>query len=73
MLSNGGFILLERLRQIECSCFAPKVSWNITHREVNTEPYGPFEAQARKGEVLGCVYVRVRAFCLGGFFLFFCI
>uniref|UniRef100_A0A8C2N4V0 TTC3/DZIP3-like helical domain-containing protein n=1 Tax=Capra hircus TaxID=9925 RepID=A0A8C2N4V0_CAPHI len=45
MLSNGGFILLERLRQIECSCFAPKVSWNITHREVNTEPYGPFEAQ----------------------------
>ena len=45
MLSNGGFILLERLKQIECSCFAPKVSWNITHREVNTEPYGPFEAQ----------------------------
>ncbi|XP_055425912.1 E3 ubiquitin-protein ligase TTC3 isoform X5 [Bubalus kerabau] len=22
-----------------------KVSWNITHQEVNTEPYGPFEAQ----------------------------
>ena len=45
MLSNDEFILLERLRQIECVCFAPKVSWNITHQEVNTEPYGPFEAQ----------------------------
>uniref|UniRef100_A0A8C6E0L2 RING-type E3 ubiquitin transferase n=1 Tax=Moschus moschiferus TaxID=68415 RepID=A0A8C6E0L2_MOSMO len=24
---------------------AVQVSWNITHQEVNTEPYGPFEAQ----------------------------
>ena len=31
--------------QIECACFAPKVSWNMTHQEVNTEPYGPFESQ----------------------------
>lgn len=36
----------NKVTNIPCTqVVAVQVSWNITHQEVNTEPYGPFEAQ----------------------------